>query len=43
MLDSALRKVSEELIELAASGHTAPPFSERYPTPGCGPAFRVPH
>ncbi len=31
MLDSALRKVSEELIELAASGHTAPRFSERFP------------
>jgi 2-oxo-3-hexenedioate decarboxylase len=31
MLESTLNKVSEELIELEASGHTAPPFSARYP------------
>lgn len=31
MPESTLNKVSEELIELAASGHTAPPFSARYP------------
>jgi 2-oxo-3-hexenedioate decarboxylase len=31
MLESTLRAVSEELIELAASGHTASPFSSRYP------------
>ncbi len=31
MLESTLKKVSEELIELAASGHTAPQFSARYP------------
>lgn len=30
MRESTLTKVSEELIELAASGHTAPPFSARY-------------
>jgi len=31
MPESTLKAVSEELIELAASGHAAPPFSERYP------------
>jgi len=31
MPDSTLRAVSEELIELAASGHTAPPFTARHP------------
>lgn len=31
MPESTLRAVSEELIELAASGRTAPPFSGRYP------------
>jgi 2-oxo-3-hexenedioate decarboxylase len=31
MPDSTLRAVSEELIELAASGHMAPPFSVRHP------------
>ena len=30
MPERTLQKVSEELIELAASGHTAPPFSSRY-------------
>ena len=30
MAEATLKKVSEELIELAASGHTAPPFSSRY-------------
>ena len=30
MSDSTLRAVSEELIELAASGHMAPPFSARH-------------
>jgi 2-keto-4-pentenoate hydratase len=32
MSEHALNKVSEELIELAASGHTAPPFSARFRT-----------
>jgi 2-oxo-3-hexenedioate decarboxylase len=31
MPESMLRAVSEELIELAASGHMAPPFSARHP------------
>jgi 2-keto-4-pentenoate hydratase len=31
MPESTLKKVAEELIELAASGHTAPQFSARYP------------
>jgi 2-oxo-3-hexenedioate decarboxylase len=31
MPESTLRAVSEELIELAASGHMAPPFSMRHP------------
>jgi 2-oxo-3-hexenedioate decarboxylase len=31
MPEPTLRAVSEELIELAASGHAAPPFSARYP------------
>ncbi len=31
MPDSTLRAVSEELIELSASGHVAPPFSARHP------------
>ena len=31
MPERTLKKVSEELIELAASGHTAPPFSARFP------------
>ena len=31
MPDSTLSAVSEELIELAASGHMAPPFSARHP------------
>jgi len=31
MPESTLKLVSEELIELAASGHAAPPFSARYP------------
>jgi 2-oxo-3-hexenedioate decarboxylase len=31
MPESTLRAVSEELIELAASGHMAPPFSARHP------------
>lgn len=31
MAESSLKKMSEELIELAASGHMAPPFSARYP------------
>ena len=31
MPDTTLRAVAEELIELAASGHTAPPFSARHP------------
>ncbi len=31
MPESTLKSVSEELIELAASGHAAPPFSARYP------------
>lgn len=31
MPDPTLRAVSEELIELAASGHLAPPFSARHP------------
>ncbi|MDH3318673.1 MAG: decarboxylase [Betaproteobacteria bacterium] len=31
MLDSVLRAVSEELIELSASGHIAPQFSARHP------------
>ena len=31
MLEPTLRAVSEELIELAASGHMAPPFSARHP------------
>ncbi|MEO8718796.1 MAG: fumarylacetoacetate hydrolase family protein [Burkholderiales bacterium] len=31
MLDSDLRAVAEELIELSASGHTAPQFSARHP------------
>ena len=31
MPESTLKAVSEELIELAASGHPAPPFSARYP------------
>src|SRR5574342_1120654 len=31
MPESTLKAVSEELIELAASGHAAPPFSARYP------------
>lgn len=30
MPQRTLKKVSEELIELAASGHTAPPFSARF-------------
>jgi 2-keto-4-pentenoate hydratase len=30
MAEHTLRKVSEELIELEASGHLAPPFSARY-------------
>jgi 2-oxo-3-hexenedioate decarboxylase len=30
MAERALKKISEELIELAASGHTAPPFSDRF-------------
>jgi 2-oxo-3-hexenedioate decarboxylase len=30
MPEHTLKKVSEELIELAASGHTAPPFSSRF-------------
>ena len=30
MPERTLKKVSEELIELAASGHTAPPFSARF-------------
>jgi 2-oxo-3-hexenedioate decarboxylase len=31
MPESTLRAVAEELIELSASGHVAPPFSARYP------------
>jgi 2-keto-4-pentenoate hydratase len=31
MPDTTLRAVAEELIELSASGHAAPPFSARYP------------
>ena len=31
MPESTLKAVSEELVELAASGHAAPPFSARYP------------
>ncbi len=31
MPEHTLKKVSEELIELEASGHTAPPFSSRFP------------
>jgi len=30
MPERTLKKVSEELIELAASGHTAPPFTSRF-------------
>ena len=30
MPERTLKKISEELIELAASGHTAPPFSARF-------------
>ncbi|MGH8708663.1 MAG: 2-keto-4-pentenoate hydratase [Burkholderiales bacterium] len=41
MLDSALRKVSEELIELAASGRTAPPFSERFPKLDADAGYRA--
>ncbi len=41
MLESMLRAVSEELIELEASGHTAPPFSARYPTLNADKGYRA--
>ncbi len=41
MTDSTLRAVAEELIELEASGHEAPPFSERYPKLDAGMGYRA--
>jgi len=41
MPESTLKKVSEELIELAASGHTAPPFSARYPKLDADAGYRA--
>lgn len=41
MPESTLKKVSEELIELAASGHTAPQFSARYPKLDADTGYRA--
>jgi len=41
MPESTLRAVSEELIELAASGHTAPPFSARFPKLDADTGYRA--
>lgn len=41
MPESTLKKVSEELIELEASGHTAPPFSARYPKLNADAGYRA--
>lgn len=41
MPDSVLRKVSEELIELAASGQTAPMFSARFPKLNAETGYRA--
>jgi 2-oxo-3-hexenedioate decarboxylase len=41
MPESTLKKVSEELIELAASGHTAAPFSARYPKLDAAVGYRA--
>jgi len=41
MPESTFRVVSEELVELAASGHTAPTFSSRFPRFDAAMGYRV--
>jgi 2-keto-4-pentenoate hydratase len=41
MPDAIVRAVSEELIELSASGHTAPRFSARYPKLDADAGYRA--
>jgi len=41
MPESTLKKISEELIELSASGHTAPQFSARYPKLDADAGYRA--